>query len=63
VRPTGGLARTYSGLSTSDFIRWTSYQQVSPAAADRLAPDVEILAEAEGLFAHAAAARAWRRAR
>jgi histidinol dehydrogenase len=63
VLPTGGLARTYSGLSTSDFIRWTSYQQVSPAAADRLAPDVEILAEAEGLFAHAAAARAWRRAR
>jgi len=63
VLPTGGLARTYSGLSTSDFIRWTSYQQVSPEAADRLAPDVEVLAEAEGLFAHAAAARAWRRAR
>jgi histidinol dehydrogenase len=63
VLPTGGLARTYSGLSTSDFIRWTGYQQVSPEAADRLAPDVEVLAEAEGLFAHAAAARAWRRPR
>jgi len=63
VLPTGGLARTYSGLSTSDFFRWTGYQEVTAEAADRLAPDVEVLAEAEGLFAHAAAARAWRKAR
>jgi len=63
VLPTGGLARTYSGLSTADFFRWTGYQEVTPEAANRLAPDLEVLAEAEGLFAHAAAAQAWRKAR
>ena len=31
VLPTGGLARSYSGLSTLDFVRWTTYQRVSPA--------------------------------
>ena len=37
VLPTGGLARSYSGLSTLDFVRWTTYQRVSPAAAAGLA--------------------------
>jgi histidinol dehydrogenase len=60
VLPTGGLARCYSGLSTLDFIRWTTYQRVSPAAAARLAPEVGVFADAEGLPGHAAAARAWR---
>jgi histidinol dehydrogenase len=46
-------------LSTLDFVRWTTYQRVSPAAARRLAADVVVLAEAEGLTAHADAARAW----
>jgi histidinol dehydrogenase len=57
VLPTGGLARSYSGLSTLDFVRWTTYQRVSPAAAFDLAASVATLAEAEGLPAHAAAAR------
>jgi histidinol dehydrogenase len=60
VLPTGGLARSYSGLSTLDFVRWTTYQRVSPAAAARLADDVGTFAEAEQLHGHAAAARAWR---
>jgi histidinol dehydrogenase len=59
VLPTGGLARSYSGLSTVDFVRWTTYQRVSPAAAARLATDVGIFADAEGLPGHAMAARAW----
>jgi histidinol dehydrogenase len=57
VLPTGGLARSYSGLSTLDFVRWTTYQRVSPAAASDLSASVAMLAEAEGLPAHAAAAR------
>jgi histidinol dehydrogenase len=61
VLPTGGLARSYSGLSTADFIRWTTYQRVDRDAAARLAQDVAVFAEAEHLPAHAAAARAWRR--
>jgi histidinol dehydrogenase len=60
VLPTGGLARSYSGLSTVDFVRWTTYQRVSPQAAARMADDVGVFADAEGLPGHAAAARAWR---
>lgn len=56
VLPTGGSARSYSGLSTVDFVRWTSYQRVSPEAAERLARDTAILARAEGLPGHARAA-------
>ncbi|HJR65567.1 MAG TPA: histidinol dehydrogenase [Gemmatimonadaceae bacterium] len=59
VLPTGGLARCYSGLSTLDFVRWTSYQRVTPAAAARLADDVARFAESERLTAHADAARMW----
>jgi histidinol dehydrogenase len=59
VLPTGGLARSYSGLSTSDFVRWTTYQRVDRAAARRLADDTAAFADAEHLSAHAAAARAW----
>ena len=56
VLPTGGLARSYSGLSTLDFVRWTTYQRVTRVGAASLASDVATLARAEGLPAHAAAA-------
>jgi len=59
VLPTGGLARCYSGLSTLDFVRWTTYQRITRDAASRLAGDVGIFADAEGLPGHATAARAW----
>ena len=59
VLPTGGLARSYSGLGTLDFVRWTSYQRLTREAAQRLAIDTAILAEAEGLLGHAGAALGW----
>jgi histidinol dehydrogenase len=59
VLPTGGLARSYSGLGTLDFVRWTSYQKVTREAAQSLAVDTAILAEAEGLLGHAGAALGW----
>lgn len=59
VLPTAGLARTFDGLTTGDFFRWTTYQRVTPAAARALAPDVARLAVVEGLDAHARAAIAW----
>lgn len=59
VLPTGGLSRAYSGLSTIDFYRWTTYQRIDRAAAARLAGDVGVFADAEGLPAHAASARQW----
>jgi histidinol dehydrogenase len=59
VLPTGGLARCYSGLSTLDFFRWTTFQSVTAIAATRLASYTAAFAEAEGLSNHAVAARAW----
>jgi histidinol dehydrogenase len=59
VLPTGGLARCYSGLSPFDFVRWTTYQRVTPAAAKSLAADVAVFAGAEELPGHAEAARRW----
>ena len=59
VLPTGGLARSYSGLSVLDFIRWTTYQRVDRAAAASLALPVAAFADAEALPGHAMAARAW----
>ena len=59
VLPTGGLARCYSGLSTLDFFRWTTFQSVTAGAATRLASHTAAFAEAEGLSNHAAAARGW----
>jgi histidinol dehydrogenase len=59
VLPTGGLSRAYSGLSTLDFYRWTTWQRIDRAAAARLAQDVAVFADAEGLPAHAASARQW----
>jgi histidinol dehydrogenase len=60
VLPTAGAARAWSGLSTLDFVRWTTVQTLSPAGAASLAADTEAFATAEGLHAHAAAAGAWR---
>lgn len=59
VLPTGGLCRAYSGLSTVDFYRWTTWQRIGRAAAASLASDVGLFADAEGLPAHAASARQW----
>jgi histidinol dehydrogenase len=59
VLPTGGLARSYSGLSVLDFMRWTTYQVIDDDAARSMAQDVGVFADAEGLPAHAATARQW----
>lgn len=60
VLPTGGFARSHSGLSPNDFVRWTTYQRVTRETARTLAADVALFAEAEGLPGHAAAANRWR---
>ncbi len=58
VLPTGGLARSYSGLSALDFVRWTTYQRVTTDAATSLSSDVAAFAAAESLPGHAQAAMA-----
>jgi histidinol dehydrogenase len=58
VLPTSGRARSFSGLSTTDFLRFFTWQEISSEGAAAMAKDVERLARAERLPAHAAAARA-----
>jgi len=56
VLPTAGRARSFSGLATAHFLRSLTIQEIDAAGAARMAGDVAMLAEAEGLPAHAAAA-------
>jgi histidinol dehydrogenase len=53
VLPTGRTARFASGLSVFDFIKRTSWVQASDAALHEIGPAAVLLAEAEGLTAHA----------
>lgn len=53
VLPTGGWARRRGGLSAQDFVKLITVQSVSPPGFQRLARDVQIMARAEGLLAHA----------
>jgi histidinol dehydrogenase len=53
VLPTGGWARRRGGLSANDFVKQITVQSVTPAGYRRLAHDVQIMARAEGLMAHA----------
>jgi histidinol dehydrogenase len=53
VLPTGGWARRRGGLSTEDFVKRISVQRIDRKGYQRLASDVETLARAEGLQAHA----------
>ncbi|MGH8227920.1 MAG: histidinol dehydrogenase [Steroidobacteraceae bacterium] len=55
VLPTYGYARAYSGLSTLDFMKRITVQEVSPAGLAALGPVAAELATLEGLDAHVAA--------
>ncbi len=57
ILPTGGTARFASPLSTVHFMKRTGILRADPEGASVLAETAAILAEAEGLFAHATAAR------
>jgi histidinol dehydrogenase len=50
--PTNGFARSYSGVSLDSFIKKITFQSVSKKGILNIGPAVEIMAEAEGLFAH-----------
>jgi histidinol dehydrogenase len=53
VLPTGGWARRRGGLNSGDFVKCISVQTIGPRGFRGLASDVEVLARAEGLLAHA----------
>jgi histidinol dehydrogenase len=53
--PTGGMARVRGGLSVNDFVKLVTVQTYTAEGIRRLGPHAALMAEAEGLTAHAAA--------
>ena len=60
VLPTSGAARMRGGLSSADFVKVISIQELSPEALAKLTPAITTLARAEGLEAHARSVEARR---
>ncbi|UCD73736.1 MAG: histidinol dehydrogenase [Candidatus Bathyarchaeota archaeon] len=58
VLPTGGFARTQSGLSVDDFIKVMTVQELSKNGLKQLKETVTTLADTEGLYAHSKAIEA-----
>ena len=54
VLPTSGTARFASGLSANAFLRSTSVLHFTRQGMTNLAPDVQVLADTEGLTGHRA---------
>jgi histidinol dehydrogenase len=55
--PTGGMARVRGGLSVNDFVKLITVQEYTAQGIHSLGPAAALLAEAEGLTAHAEAIR------
>jgi len=55
--PTGGMARVRGGLSVNDLVKLVTVQEYAVEGIRALGPSAALLAEAEGLTAHAAAIR------
>ncbi len=55
--PTNGFAKAYSGVSVDSFVKKVTYQKLSKEGLERIGKIVELMAEAEGLDAHANAVR------
>ncbi|MCB0686422.1 MAG: histidinol dehydrogenase [Saprospiraceae bacterium] len=50
--PTGGWARSYSGVSLDSFVKKITFQQLTQDGLRHLGPHVEVMAEAESLIGH-----------
>lgn len=55
--PTNGYAKAYSGVSVDSFVKKITYQKLSAQGLQAIASTVQLMAEAEGLEAHANAVR------
>jgi len=50
--PTNGFAKNYSGVSLDSFVKKITFQNLSKEGLQNLGTTIELMAEAEGLFAH-----------
>jgi histidinol dehydrogenase len=55
--PTNGFARMYSGVSIDSYVKKITYQKLSQEGLNKIADTVIVMAEAEGLDAHANAVK------
>lgn len=55
--PTNGHARAFAGVSVDSFVKKITFQRITRAGLEALAPTIIIMADAEGLQAHAEAVR------
>jgi histidinol dehydrogenase len=55
--PTNGYARAYSGVSVDSFVKKVTFQHITREGIQRLGKTIIVLAEAEGLDAHANAVK------
>ncbi len=57
ILPTGGYARSYSGLSARDFVREMNFLKLEKKGLENISDAIVAVAEAEGLEAHANSVR------
>ena len=50
--PTNGYAKSYSGVSLDSFTKKITYQKITKEGLKNLGPIIEVMAEAEELYAH-----------
>ncbi len=50
--PTNGFARNYSGVSLDSFVKKITFQKINEIGIQTIGPSIEVMAEAEQLFAH-----------
>ncbi len=50
--PTNGYTKAYSGVNLNAFQKTISFQKISEKGIQHIGPSIEIMADAEGLFAH-----------
>jgi histidinol dehydrogenase len=50
--PTNGYAKNYEGVNLDSFLKSMTFQKISPEGIQNIGKTIEIMAEAEGLFAH-----------
>lgn len=50
--PTSGFAKSYSGVSLDSFVKKITFQQITAEGIKNIGPSIEVMAEAEQLYAH-----------
>ena len=50
--PTNGYAKAYSGVSVDSFVKKITFQQLTEEGLKQIGKTIEVMAEAEGMYAH-----------